>query len=224
MRFKLVQILTSKLSRQVEFYQQLLGLTVLEHSDKAVSFQVGSSRLEFIQDSSHNAFYHFAFNVPSHQFAHAKKWLSGRVALLQDASGNDEFHSQNWNADNIYFYDAAGNVVEFIARHSLISSAYEGFSAASLECISELGIVTDNVAQTVKHIQALTGASLYHATMDEAFVPLGDETALFIVVKQGRIWFPETKAALISAFKIQLDGSKRGMLELDHHSIGLPKG
>ncbi len=218
MYFQHLQLFTNNLMKQLEFYQDILELPVLEQSVNSVTFQVGLSRLEFVQDSR-DVFYHFAFNVPSHQFTKAKSWLSQRVTLIKDSSGKDEFPTNDWNADNIYFYDAGGNVVEFIARHDLKSDAVEPFSARGLECISELGIVTDNVPQTVKQIQDLTGASLYRTEVNDQFVPVGDETGLLIVVRQNRIWFPETKPAVAAPFYVKIVDREGAVLELNHKTL-----
>jgi catechol-2,3-dioxygenase len=217
--FHHIQLLTFDLEGQLEFYRDRLELPVLEQSNTSVTFQVGVSRLEFLQDSR-DAFYHFAFNVPSHQFAEAETWLGERTPIIQDSSAKHSFHSQSWNADMVYFYDAGGNIVELIARHDLKSDAAEAFSAKSLECMSEIGIVTDDVPETVKRIQEFTDASLYRAMMDELFVPVGNENGLFIVVKKERIWFPETKAAIAVPFKMRIS-NKDEMLELDNNSLGL---
>jgi catechol-2,3-dioxygenase len=220
MFFHHVQLLTRDIAKQLEFYQNVLELPVLKQSDTSATFQVGSSKLEFVQRPQ-NVFYHFAFNIPSHQFAEAKEWLSKRVDLIRDSTGKGAFHTDNWNADNIYFYDTDGNIGEFIARHDLKSDVSEPFSAKSLECVSELGIVTDDVPQTVERIQALTGALLYRAVMDEMFVPVGDEHGLFIVVKQNRIWFPETKPALAAPFKVRITDEQNKVLELDNTTLDL---
>ncbi len=220
MHFDSVSLSTSNLPKQLEYYQNILELPILEKSVNSVTFQVGSSRLEFVQDTK-DAFYHFAFNIPSHQFKEAKTWLSKRVKLIQDSSGNDEFHSKNWNADIVYFYDAGGNIVEFIARHTLNSNINQPFSAKNLECISELGVVTNDVPKTVERIQDLMDAPLYCAVMDEQFVPVGDENGLLIVVKKSRIWFPETKAAEPAPFRVIISDSQHKRLELDNNSLDL---
>lgn len=207
MHFHHVQLLTAHLTEQLEFYRDVLGLPVLEQTKTSSTFRVGTSRLEFIQ-SNKDAFYHFAFDIPSHQFAEAKEWLSKRVSLIKDSTGQDEFHSQNWNSDMFYFYDAGGNIGEFIARHDLKSNASEPFSARSLGCVSELGIVTTDVPKTVRTIQATLPVELYRATMNEQFVPVGDEMGLLIVVKQNRIWFPETKPALAAPFSLKVSSGE----------------
>jgi catechol 2,3-dioxygenase-like lactoylglutathione lyase family enzyme len=221
MKFHSVSLSTSELPKQLEFYQNRLGLPVLEQSNTSVVFQVGASKLEFVQDTLGNAFYHFAFNIPSHQFAEAKVWLSNRVELIKDTSGKDEFHTDNWNADNVYFYDAGGNVAELIARHDLKSDVRKPFSVKSLECISELGIVTDDVPKTVEAIQAKLPVTLYRATLNDMFVPMGDETGLVIVVKRDRIWFPETKAAVVAPFTVAVSEINNQPLSLSNASLGL---
>jgi catechol 2,3-dioxygenase-like lactoylglutathione lyase family enzyme len=213
-----MQLLTSDLREQLEFYRDVLEVPVLKHSTNSVTFQVGTSRLEFVEDER-DVFYHFAFNVPSQQFAEAEVWLEKHTSIIKDSSAKHSFHSQNWNADMVYFYDAGGNIIELIARHDLKSDASEPFSAKSLECISELGIVTDSVPQTVGRIQKLVDAPLYRAVMDDQFVPVGDETGLFIVVKAGRIWFPETKAAMAAPFKVILSNGKGEVVILDQNSL-----
>jgi catechol-2,3-dioxygenase len=218
--FHQIQLLTSNVTEQLEFYKNVLELPVLEQTETSLTFQVGSSRLEFIQNPR-DVSYHFAFNIPSHQFTEAKTWLSKRVALIKDSSGNNEFHSQNWNADMFYFYDAGGNIGEFIARHDLKSNMTEPFSAKSLECVSELGIVTSDVPKTVRTIQSKLPAELYRATMDEQFVPVGDEMGLFIVVREDRIWFPETKAATPAPFKVVVGNGNNDRLELTDKSLEL---
>jgi catechol-2,3-dioxygenase len=219
MIFQHLRLFTLNIATQQAFYQQLLELPLLEQTKESVTFQIGASRLEFVEHSI-ETFYHFAFNIPSHQFIEAKTWLSQRVRLIQDSNGQDVFHSENWNADMFYFYDAEGNIVEFIARHDLKPNTGLPFSAKSLECISELGIVTNDVPQTAKRLNALTDMPLYRTVMDDMFVPVGDETALFIVVKQGRIWFPETKAAKITPFMVlaELNGHST---EINHEVLGL---
>jgi catechol-2,3-dioxygenase len=221
MMFQHVQLLTSDLLGQLEFYRNVLGLPVLEKTDKSVTFQLGSSRLEFMQDTLSDVFYHFAFNIPSHQFAEAKVWLSKRVELIKDSLGKDEFHTDNWNADNLYFYDAGGNVAELIARHDLQSESREPFSANGLECISELGVVTDDVPKTVQDIRSKLPINLYRATMNDMFVPVGDETGLFIVVKKERIWFPETKPSKAAPFSITVSEKSNERMTIDNSKLDL---
>ena len=60
-------------------------------------------------------------------------------------------------------------------------------------------IVTDKVPDAVQLLQAGLGVGVYDGQGSDMFTAVGDEHGLFIVVKQGRIWFPDTgKAAELS--------------------------
>ena len=107
-----LQLATQNLSAQRAFYAKRLGLPVTT-LDGGVEVQVGATRLIFTQaEADFEGSYHFAFNIPENQFPQAKVWLSKRIPLLKDEKGNDEFHSQTWNATSLYFKDAAGNILE----------------------------------------------------------------------------------------------------------------
>lgn len=193
MRIHHLWLFTDRLAELKAFYAGVLELPVLEETPEAVTFGVGTSRLTFEQaQGGTGPFYHFAFNVPEHRFAEARAWAQQRVALIRDAQGRDAFCSENWKAHMLYFYDPAGNIGELIARHTLPSHSDEPFSSRSLECLSEIGVTTDDVPATVARLRQRTGAALYHAELNDTFVPVGDEHGLFIVVRRGRVWFPDT--------------------------------
>src|SRR5262249_48564307 len=118
MRIDELHLWSGNLATQHSFYANLLGLPVVSRMENKVVFQAGGSLLTFQQArNGWDGFYHFAFNIPENQFLEARDWLSTRVALIQDRQGKDTFKFVAWQADAMYFYDPAGNIVEFIARH-----------------------------------------------------------------------------------------------------------
>lgn len=174
------------------FYNNLLLRLPVDQTKQHLKLQIGTSQLTFkFVESAKSARYHFAINIPRNQFKEAKKWLSKQVPLIQDNDGRNVFHSEEWNADNIYFYDPAGNILELIARHTLDNDSEIPFSSQSLLNISEIGIATNDVAAQVTTIQNHIDVKPYKSGSKE-FTPVGDEHGLFIVVKQGRTWFPDT--------------------------------
>ncbi len=175
----------------VKFYGETLGLTVQAHTRDEVCIAVGTSRLVFAHTDQFVPPYHVAFNVPEHLYAEAKTWLSLRCPLVKAASGNDEFYFENWNAHAVYFDDPCGNPLELIARHTLPSAAAGEFGANSLLCISEIGIVTDDVRAAATLTCDRLRASVYHNELNDQFVPVGDEYGLLIIVAAGRAWYPE---------------------------------
>src|SRR5512134_3915364 len=113
-----LELPTRDLKVQEEFYAGVLELPVKLISS-GLEVQAGKTELLFTPAGpDFEGAYHFAFNIPENQFHASKEWISSRVPLLCDDSGQDEFASENWNSHSIYFKDAAGNVLEFIARHN----------------------------------------------------------------------------------------------------------
>ncbi|MEA2574442.1 MAG: hypothetical protein QOH93_1740 [Chloroflexia bacterium] len=174
-----------------QFYMDVLGLpaTALEGT---LSVQVGSSQLVFRQSQlSNEQKYHVAFNVPPDRFEEAKAWISGRVPLLRSLSGEDSFNFANWNAHACYFLDPEGNILEFIARHALPDNSQLPFDQRSILCISEIGLATEDVKATTQFLEA-QGLPVYDGEGSDTFTALGDEHGLFIVIRRGRTWFPDS--------------------------------
>lgn len=193
MEIRELHLVTSNLALQRDFYIHALSLTASIATPERLTVQIGTSQLTFTQaalDAPQR--YHFAINVPPQQFADAKAWIARRVALLTDHTGADEFYFEAWNAHALYFADPAGNIVELIARHTLASQSPPPFTAQSLLCVSEIGLATDNVLATVDLLCTRLGVSRYQGAGSDDFTAVGDESGLFIVVKRGRIWFPDT--------------------------------
>ena len=193
MRIAKVFLLAGDLAALSHFYATALELPVQEATNGTLALEVGRSQLVFEPGAvDWDGFYHFAFDIPENQFGEAKTWLSQRVPLISDASGEDEFDFVAWNAHAMYFYDPAGNIVELIARHDLDNGSDRPFGGYSLLGISEIGLTTDEVAGTVSLLGSQLGVGVYRGSQEETFTALGDDQGLLIVVKQGRTWFPDT--------------------------------
>ena len=173
------------------FYATVLDLAVSEHSSSRIIFQAGATRLIFEKAAdNHPRIYHFAFNIPENQLESAKAWVLERIPLLKSADGADTFHSAGWNSDGIYFCDPVGNILEFIARHSLENAQSGEFSSQSILSISEIGLATDHVQALVSQLCEKLGLAVYDGAGSDTFTAVGDEHGLFIIVRQGRKWYP----------------------------------
>src|SRR5688500_1487978 len=114
-----LEISSVNLPAQRDFYADILELPV--KLDSAIlEVKAGRTVLRFTQAPSEFAgAYHFAFNIPENHYQAAKQWITSRIPLLQDKTGQEDFESKSWESTSLYFLDAAGNVLEFIARHNL---------------------------------------------------------------------------------------------------------
>jgi catechol-2,3-dioxygenase len=209
MFIKALRLPAADLSAQLHFYTQLLELP-LAHPAEPTQFtlQTGRSQLTFAQaKEGENGRYHFAFNIPPNQFAAAKQWLTGRLPLIHDEHGTDEFDFRSWNARALYFFDPAGNIVELIARRDLPDQATTPFGHHSLLSISEIGLATADVAATAELARTTLGLEPYRGSVSHDFTAVGDEHGLLIIVQQGRLWYPNTGvAAELYPLKVLLNG------------------
>ncbi len=201
------------------FYHDVLKLPILEETAELLVLQAGSTRLAFEHEAGWAQKYHFAFDVPENQIEQAAAWISRR-AKLATLNGTTIFTSSDrWNAHMVYFYDPAGNILEFIARHNQPNANSEPFSERSILSISEIGLATQNVRETVDWLCETLELNIYDGAESDTFSAVGDDLGLFIVVKEGRVWYPETgiQAGLNPVDVTLLDG-KGG----DYYAPGLP--
>ncbi len=174
------------------FYHGVLKLAVLEETAEQLVLQAGSTRLVFEQEIGWQRKYHFAFDIPENQINEATTWITGK-AKLAILNGQTIFNSSSrWNSNMVYFYDPSGNILEFIARHNRPNASSEPFSERSIISVSEIGLATCDVQQTVKWLCNTLGATVYDGAGSDNFSAVGDELGLLIVVKEGRNWYPET--------------------------------
>jgi catechol-2,3-dioxygenase len=193
MRLETVRLLTGDLDAQASFYGEVLGLRVVERTATLVVVQAGATRLAWAAAAQGwRGAYHFAFNIPKNKLAEAKRWAAERVPLIRSAAGDDEFDFANWDARAVYFYDAAGNIVELIARQALNNAAEAAFGGAQLLEVSELGLASADVPATVQLCRAALGVDVFRGSSGESFAAVGDDHGLFIIVREGRLWYPDT--------------------------------
>lgn len=57
--------------------------------------------------------------IPCNQLEQALTWMEKSVVIVTDADGLKTHHFDSWNADAFYFFDASGNIAEFIVRYDL---------------------------------------------------------------------------------------------------------
>ncbi|WP_183163935.1 VOC family protein [Alteribacter keqinensis] len=193
MRFKDITLFTHKLTEMKDFYKKVLELHINSEDKSHFSVQIGSTNLVFKQsEPGSEPVYHFAVNIPENKRKEAKSWIASKVELNTE-NDSDEVFFESWNAHAIYFEDPSGNILEFIARHNLNNAVEHRFSSGDFTCISELGIVVDDV---IPFVRKLNDLGLPNWKEDnEGLTPVGDEHGLFITVKEGRRWFFTKKAA-----------------------------
>lgn len=192
MKIRKLELVSADLEAQREYYANILDLPS-ELTPSGLVVKAGATELIFRQAPSDFAgAYHFAFNIPENQYPAAKKWIMDRVPLLRDMTGKEDFHSITWNSDSVYFMDPAGNVLEFIARHTLKNAAAGDFDSRMVLNVSEIGLPSEDVIGLAKQICTRLDLDVYKQEPNENFTPVGDENGLLILPVRDRIWMPDS--------------------------------
>lgn len=198
-----IHLKTAHLNDLREFYADTFDCPITNPHAEEFTVKIGTTDVTFSEaDDGTNPFYHFAINIPQNQFDDAVTWLSDRVELLSyQETGDQEFFSEDWNTHQVYCLDPADNIVELIARHDLSNDSERPFGSESFLQISEIGLPVPDNRHTVQAIGDNVEVSLYNGDdtstvpEDESFTAVGDDYGMFIVVEQGREWFPTRNQA-----------------------------
>lgn len=187
-----LELLTKDLQAQRDFYADVLELPVKLISS-SLEVQAGATDLVFRQAwSDFDGAYHFAFNIPENLYLAAKQWLTGRIPLLRDRTGKEDFESTTWNSISLYFPDPAGNVLEFIARHDLANAMDGDFHSRHILNVSEIGLPSEDVVGLANQLCTTLDVSVFKQAPNETFTPVGDDNGLLILPVTGRIWMPDS--------------------------------
>lgn len=189
-----VELVSQDLEAQRKFYTETLGLPLVSGDAGSFAVQIGQTRLSFRAIARQAGPYHLAFDVPEHRFEAAAEWLGSRAALLRK-DHQETFFSEDWNAHMLYFADPSGNLLELIARHTLPRESQGQFGTSQLLNVSEVGLVVPDVLDTAEQLRRVLGAEGY-GEGSASFSPVGTHGGLFIVVQEGRPWFPTAQAAM----------------------------
>ncbi|MDV2682791.1 VOC family protein [Alkalihalophilus lindianensis] len=219
MKITEVSLSTSNLNEMRSFYEDVLELPMVKEDKEAFTVQVGATTLTFLQSNElEDPFYHFAINIPENKMDEAKAWIQSKVELNTE-NDSDEVFFKSWNARAIYFEDPAGNILEFIARHNLKNGVTHRFSSMDFLNVSEVGVVVRDVIPFVRKLNQL-GLPNWRED-SEGLTPVGDETGLFITVKNGRRWFFSTKDAKFFPFEVSIEGTGRMLFEEQGDKISI---
>ena len=207
-----------------DFYHRQLGLRLLEDRHDRLAIAAGQTTLTFVPTPAvpTEPFYHFAFNIPENKILAAYHWQRERTSLLpipsrlRDPQFPDEVvNYAHWNAHSVFFFDPAGNVVEYIARHDLENATTGDFGPDDVLYTSEIAFVTDDVPDLAQRLGEIAGVTQYRGG-DDQFIALGDAHGLLLVMKRGRVISfdaPVKKSVSPFAVSATIRGSRAGQFE-----------
>jgi catechol 2,3-dioxygenase-like lactoylglutathione lyase family enzyme len=192
-----VTLCASNLGKTLDFYENGLGLTLVECPSDKLTFIVGRSHLTFVPaPRRRQPFYHLAFSVPFGQFDGAVRWLEQRTTILPFCGDHRIAEFPDWEARACYFHDPEGNILELIARKPLPDAPTSRFARTPIVGLSEIGIVTDSVELACLALSEQYGVPYFaRGPRRPDFAAMGDDEGLFIVSQTGRGWWPTLRPA-----------------------------
>jgi hypothetical protein len=140
-------------------------------------------------------------------FDHFYSILENINLLLPDEHGNTSLF---WKGKQMYFHDPEGNVLEILARDIPIH-----ISTDSLFDICEVGLPCMNIDELSDF---LSGVKNEFISNNESFRFFGDRNGVFVLVREGRPWYPKNKPAQIDPVTIEIHAGKSEK-ELKHPSL-----
>jgi len=189
MRIEELTLYTAKIEEQKLFYKKLFGVRFTEESKDHFSFQAGWSKVTF-SSSKKACLYHYCYLIPSNKLSAAISWLEGKVDLIK-TDGQVIHKHIHWNAEAVYFYDAAGNIGEIIARHGMQNERADHFSYEDILCMNEIGLPSSDCAMLNHQISESIGSKIWRGDL-KRFVVNGNEEGMFLLVNNTvkKTWYP----------------------------------
>ena len=179
-----------------EFYNGKIGFDVLEESGKRLTLAAGETAITFLKVDNTDSFpwYHFAFNIPQNKILAARDWHLKRGPLIETPPHqrdpnypNDVRHFRHWNAHSLFFWDPAGNLVEYIARHDMDNDAEGEFSINDIHYASEIGFIVEDQQKAARQLNEALGLEAYPKDTNFWWA-MGNENGLLLCLPKGREW------------------------------------
>jgi len=207
MKIKKLSLFTNNLGLEKIFYSETLGFKILKETVDSFTLRIGWSKLTFMKsDKAHK--YHYCFLIPSNKLNEALKWIEKRVSVLDIENGRKIQRFESWNAESFYFYDASGNVAEFIVRHDLKNQIDTPFSIDDVICVNEIGLPTTSIKDTNTFLEKELESSFWKGDTVH-FGTNGTQEGLFLLphYKTRSKWFPTNLKVEPSPFKALIENN-----------------
>lgn len=190
MKIRKLKLFTNKFELEKTFYTQTLGFDTIESNSDSFTLQIGWSELTF-QKTKKEYQYHYCFLIPSNKLEQAMAWMGKRAPIIDIENGRKTQRFESWNADSFYFYDASGNIAEFITRQDLDNGISSDFNISNVLCVNEIGMPTNNVEKANSELLENFGTEFWKGD-PKRFGTNGSQEGLFLLPNYNLkdTWFP----------------------------------
>lgn len=200
MEIKKLYLHSKDVTKQFHFFKNVLGFKVEQLSDDEILLHSGENQVYF-KNSNADYIYHYAFLIPTGTLQSAIDFLEKKEIELLRYNGKKVIDFTTGQA--IYFYDADGNIGEFIERPSLGIRSERPFSIDQVVRLNEIGLPAKNPLAIAKILTEVYDIqSIEPSIMREDFCWVGDYRGVLIVTKIGRNWLPTTIPSTPNNFSV----------------------
>ncbi|GGH77835.1 catechol-2,3-dioxygenase [Pullulanibacillus pueri] len=189
MRIQHLHLETYHLEEMKDFYVNTLLMELVREHPDTFMVQIGDSFITFKRSQS-LPYYHFACLINTQGFHDITLRLEAKNLGLERG------YSKLWQAEQFYFKDPDGNIVEILGREEQMPTLSSPWIR-----IVEVGLPSPNI-ETVK--EGLVPLPNQYKDDSETFQFYGDQDGVFVLVKEGRHWYPTNKGATIHPISIDI--------------------
>lgn len=190
---------TVNIHEMKKFYTETLEMSIVRENQSFFTVRAGNTLITFQQSPNVEApLYHFALrtSLPFYEYMF-KKLKKCNVKILPNSEGE---LSGYWKGKQVYFTDPDGNIVEILERKILESEGWYDVCEVGLPC-ADVKDMSDFLSP-IKNVNQSESAN---------FRFYGDDIGSFVVVKEGRHWYPTNRPATIHPIIVEVEG--------DHYQI-----
>lgn len=207
MRFKKLKLYTNKLESELKFYSKTLGFKIIERSKNSFTIKIGWTELTF-EKTGNEYQYHYCFLIPSNKLNEALEWMEKRVEIIDIENGRKTQKFETWNADSFYFYDASGNIAEFIVRYDLKNDDQTDFDISKVLGVNEMGMPTTDIQKMNEQLEKEIKTKFWKGDL-ERFGTNGSQEGLLLLpnYKFKEIWFPASLKIKPEPFKATIENN-----------------
>lgn len=204
MKFKALKIGSKNLKKQQEFFADRLGFEVKKTSTHEIIVNAGFTQLTFSEKLEPPELYHYAFLIPTGSLEASIQYVESKAIELLPFRGEKVIHFDTGRS--IYFFDADGNIAEFIERPLLDYPTKRAFDIRDVICVNEIGLPAADTIEMSHDLMTHYGIQpINPKAWNEKFCWVGDHEGAVIVVKEGRHWMPTEIPAVINDFELEYE-------------------
>ena len=186
------------------FYTETLEMPIVREKEDFFTVKAGKTHITFQKSTTiTTTLYHFALRTNLTFFDYMlNKMTELNVQLLPNSQGH---LSGYWKGKQVYFTDPDGNIIEILERKMPgIEDTNEWYD------VCEIGLPSENVEDISDFLLPIANVN---NSESDTFRFYGDEQGTFVLVKEGRNWYPTDRAATIHPLMIEVEGDTYQVLK-----------